>query len=696
MSLNKLKLNSNDLNFCIFVDSTFSHFHIIQTYYLYLEKLINSNGGIGYKKISIHLQDQIELEKNKQTIYEFITNNDFQFVLHNGEQPHNKFDISTVPQNFEQSECVVFFGHGRDACNRYFNYCKYVYSTETFSSAGGYEGISKLFPEYTITAAVDESKKDMEERFRKENINPIFCTKDNFKDLLTKYFDEQTDKDMFYASALFYPENFSELDSDEVGNWAERGDYLLDLFFKHGDGEFFDGGGVFYETAQERLTVKENKENKSVHCYAPLDYLVYMRSQDILKTFDKSLSSWKLSKIDSRLFPSSVISLLQDIFKETNLNNFNFSEMLDQAVLGINRVDGKSDIHRGDFGNLAFKNYDMAQTGKYTLDLSLAKDGKTVKERMSRYQKLDWDQKIIDTIKPVTYTYFDIVNIRNISIEEGTFKAQFFLDITSKILDPIKILSFNNLDLDESMKVKIVKQDELEGNFHFYRYLIDAKFDFFPVVDNYPFDKQLAFISFAIMDEDRHGILQPLPVEELDREFRLEGWHITDTRSGVFRRKVNFNTFLGSESMIKIEKENRVGWLIKRSSSMTLLKVLIPLSFLFGVVMYSAAMPYQDIGRAAELLTITFLASIALYFSSERPQPLTMTVIDFIFAGFYAITGVVSMSVFILDFFPKVHTLLSGYISLIVPIGIMMIFLYLWRRINSNKYAPKMLSSDEN
>ncbi|GIS23416.1 MAG: hypothetical protein CM15mP123_13180 [Gammaproteobacteria bacterium] len=83
---------------------------------------------------------------------------------------------------------------------------------------------------------------------------------------------------------------------------GERGDYLLDLFFEHGDGEFFDGGGVFYETAQERLTIKENKENKSVHCYAPLDYLVYMRSQDILKTFDKTLSSWKLSKIDSRLF----------------------------------------------------------------------------------------------------------------------------------------------------------------------------------------------------------------------------------------------------------------------------------------------------------------------------------------------------------------------------------------------------------
>ena len=103
--------------------------------------------------------------------------------------------------------------------------------------------------------------------------------------------------------------------------------------------------------------------------------------------------------------------------------------------------------------------------------------------------------------------------------------------------------------------------------------------------------------------------------------------------------------------MIKIEKENRVGWLIKKVKLHDSFESTNPYFLSFGVVMYSAAMPSQDIGRAAELLTITFLASIALYFSSERPQPLTMTVIDFIFAGFYAITGVVSMSVFSIDFF---------------------------------------------
>ena len=46
MSTNKLKLKADYLNFCIFVDSTFSHFHIIQAYYRYLEKLVNSQGGI--------------------------------------------------------------------------------------------------------------------------------------------------------------------------------------------------------------------------------------------------------------------------------------------------------------------------------------------------------------------------------------------------------------------------------------------------------------------------------------------------------------------------------------------------------------------------------------------------------------------------------------------------------------------------
>ena len=267
--------------------------------------------------------------------------------------------------------------------------------------------------------------------------------------------------------------------------------------------------------------------------------------------------------------------------------------------------------------------------------------------------------------------------------------------MTSKHKDPFKTISFNNLDLEKRPNVKIIKEQEMEDGFKFVRYLVEAKFDFFPIVENYPFDSQLVFISYALIDEEKYGVLQPLPVEELDRDFRLEGWRIKDTRSGVFRRKININPFLSDSGEIKIERENRIGWFIKRSSSMTLLKVLIPLAFLFGVVIYCAAMPSQDIGRAAELLTITFLASIALYFSSERPQPLTMTIIDIIFAGFYTITGIVSLLVFVLDFYPDTHSILSGYLSFIVPVGTMLMFAYLFRRVKAKKYVPQMISSDE-
>ena len=73
-----------------------------------------------------------------------------------------------------------------------------------------------------------------------------------------------------------------------------------------------------------------------------------------------------------------------------------------------------------------------------------------------------------------------------------------------------------------------------------------------------------------------------------------------------------------------------------------------------------------------------------------------MTIIDIIFASFYTITGIVSLFVFVLDFYPEIHSTLSGYLSFIVPGGTFLMFAYLLRRIKSRKYVPKMLSADEN
>ena len=711
--MKNLKLNQENINICVFfgglaLRNVKRSDEILFKYYSQLENELNILGGIAERKIKISLVNMVDMLAHKVSFEGIVRDYPFDIYIYAGSLPtwndveeHN-FDLLTKLDETVSYDKLFFAATDLDRAKSLLPNINFLYSLETFSNIKGFEGLNHLFPDYKISAAVHPSKKYRKEEFLKTGINPIFFDFESFEDTLTEYFKSQKKNDMFYASQLVYSDNWDELKSDDENDRKimqddqDRLRRCRQLFYKYGKGELFDGTGEFYDSAKESLTNEINVENKSVHCFAPLDYIVYMRSQEILKGIDKDLSTYDLSKIDSELFPSNILSLIQDLFKGVKKNDFERKDFYAEAAKRINAVDGTRAIHRGDFGNLAFKDYRIAITGKYTLDLKLSPDRERVEERMSRYQRINWEDLSEKSVLPVTYTFFDIINLRDMSIENGTFKAQFFLDMTSKNPDPIKTLSFNNVDLEEDLKVKKIKENDLEGGFKSIRYLIDGKFDFFPVVENYPFDQQLAFISYAITDESKYGILQPLDVEDLDKEFRLEGWNITDTRSGVFRRKVNFNTFLGDEKIVQIEKENRVGWLIKRSSSMTLLKVLIPLFFLFGVVMYSAAMPSQDIGRAADLLTVTFLASIALYFSSERPQPLTMTIIDVIFAGFYAITGFVSVSIFVLDFYPKIHSILAGYISFLVPLGITIMTAYILRRIKSKKFDPKMLSSDEN
>ena len=699
MRPHKYKLNKQLVNLCVIYDETYEQSKVIKKYYSNLEKEINLLGGIANKKIKIWLVDIVSINKKKISAMDFFQiNNEFDFVFVNYEIDFLDYgDFESNKEFDEEIDSILFHGTEYSIMDNLFKYFKFKYSLYSLASAGGYTAVNDLFPEYKITALIHASKRSREKEFSEAGLHTIYFDKrEEVKPILNEYFKNQSKNELFYLSGLIRPVEGTEDYSEE--DFHNTYDEILKYYFtSDSEGELFDGGGNFYAEAKHYLSSSENAQNKSVHCYAPLDYLVYMRSQDVLKSIDKTLPSWELSQIDSRLGPASVIPMLNELFAGSTYDFESRKEFLEEAVRRINTVDGKRDIHRGDFLNISFdENHEMTSKGKYTLDLSVGKDGTSIRERLSRFQKVDWESGDLETIKPVTYTYFDVINVCNISIEEGTFEAQFFLDMTSRHDDPINSISFNNLDLKNPPSIKTIKEEDMGNGFKFVRYLIEAKFDFFPIVENYPFDSQLLFISYALIDEEKYGVLQPLPVEDLDRDFRLEGWRIKDTRSGVFRRKIRINPFLSDSGEVKLERENRVGWFIKRSSSMTLLKVLIPLSFLFGVVMYSAAMPVQDIGRAAELLTITFLASIALYFSSERPQPLTMTIIDIIFAGFYTITGIVSVLVFILDFYPETHSTLAGYISLIVPVGTVLMFLYLFRRIKSRKYVPKILSAEEN
>ena len=202
---------------------------------------------------------------------------------------------------------------------------------------------------------------------------------------------------------------------------------------------------------------------------------------------------------------------------------------------------------------------------------------------------------------------------------------------------------------------------------------------------------QLLYISYGVLNEEKYGIIQPVTNLNVDMKFQIDGWKIHSTRAGLFRTKQKLRPVIIQESVAE-GLSSRIGWIIKRSSSMTLLKVLIPLSFLWLLVLYGLFLPVENLDRAVGVITTSFLSGIALYFSTERPQPLRMTVIDFVFAFFYLTVGIASIAVFSLNFFPDIYNDFMRFIKYLLPFSILMGYIYINKRIRSKKFLPRMTS----
>ncbi len=128
---------------------------------------------------------------------------------------------------------------------------------------------------------------------------------------------------------------------------------------------------------------------------------------------------------------------------------------------------------------------------------------------------------------------------------------------------------------------------------------------------------------------------------------------------------------------------------------MTMLKISIPLAFLWMLVLYGLFLPIENLDRSVAVITTSFLSGIALYFSTERPQPLRMTVIDFVFAFFYLTVGVASMAVFTLNFFPDIYNEFMGFVKYSLPVTLIFGVIFLKRRINSKHFQPKTVSDSD-
>ena len=333
-----------------------------------------------------------------------------------------------------------------------------------------------------------------------------------------------------------------------------------------------------------------------------------------------------------------------------------------------------------------------SEDGEKNIKMSLYKKQLVTKGDLStnklRRVKFNFTKKIVD----VNYPNFDFIDIKDVSIEDNTFKSNFYFELTTPHKEGIDIIRFNNIT-DNDPEVKLIKSEKIENDYYYFRYYVSAKFYFFSKAESYPFDMQNVFVSYSIIDE-KYGILNTIKNQEIDRKFNSHGWDISSVRSGVIRKKENYHPHF-KESYVLISEENRISYIMSRKSSFTVIKILIPLVFLIALVIYGMYLPVEQIDRVIALLTTSFLSGIALYFSTERPNPLTLTIVDYIFIIFYLIVGGASVAVFVFDFFDEYYSLGLAYSRGVLFLFTFISTLYLYHRARSFKSRINLDGSED-
>jgi hypothetical protein len=367
----------------------------------------------------------------------------------------------------------------------------------------------------------------------------------------------------------------------------------------------------------------------------------YLDLEQIFSQLDLKFNDTEKSILKDAAWRLELPYLVAYASRSKIFSNYDKQKILSEVSESINNIDGEKDLFIGKQLRYAFEKNSNIIKENYTYQYprSLQSDNGTPKIYYPKqYFPNSEDEKSV----VVNYINIDILRILNIKVGDGTWSTEFYLDFISPHKDPIDIVKFNNLSsINPKFESKLmwVKSGKGEDTYVF-RYLIVANFDFHPNADNYPFDWQHIFISYSVTDQKRFGLIQAVPEALLDKEFIVQGWSLKEAITGVMKRKETIYESSSLEKTLETSEEIRVGWTLSRTNSITLLKIGIPLFFLCFLVYSSLYSSFSENNFQIEILTTTFLSAIALYFSTERPNPLRFTTIDAVFAFFYILNGV--------------------------------------------------------
>jgi hypothetical protein len=407
---------------------------------------------------------------------------------------------------------------------------------------------------------------------------------------------------------------------------------------------------------------------------------------------DQNLSTEEKSFIFTSIYRIEIPLLISYVLNKNKTKLNDHKSVIEKTPGLINSIDGINDVFIGKSRTYTFKNNINTNkiTYNYIFPKSLQKSG-NLPRVFYPVQFLNYKNKFVKT--DVNNIYIDIIRITNIDIGEGIWSCEFFLDVLSVHENPLEIINFNNLSMINSkFETRLIKKTKDQSyNSYNFRFYIVANFDFLAIADNYPFDWQHIYISMSITDYEKYGIIEPVNESLLDYDFQLDGWRLIDAKTGVLRKKEVHHQNRTLDQVIQIREEVRVGWTIARTSVITTMKVAVPLIFLFFLNYYTVFLPFADAKTAIGILTTTFLSGIALYFSTEKPQPLRITTIDLIFIYYYLQVGITVLITGITSFINE-DIYNNSMISMryILPLSIIIALIFLYKRIKSVRLMPRI------
>jgi len=385
-------------------------------------------------------------------------------------------------------------------------------------------------------------------------------------------------------------------------------------------------------------------KNSNVYVFVGDDHVEKLEIKDFILSFNPEAFD------DPTLFIQDQIDkilLISYLFKDGNYsftNKEDFIEETRKRLLGLNGVDDSY------LGLTQLNYFNKEQFSRVNPNPLIRFSPTSQGAKSNYYPKQIVSQKGGFDLVDVSYKNFDFLSIDEVSIESNEFSITFNLELTTPHEEGIEILQFNNL-LRDSLKYKLLNKDKLENGYIYFRYFVSGTFSFIPAAENYPFDTQSVFVSYSLAG-NKFGLLEPIK-NYYDDKLISDGWSINGFRSGIVRRKEQFNPIFENQYILTSE-EHKIEILISRPSSYTITKTLVPLLFLGGLALWATYLPIDQIEAIIATVTTAFLSAIALYFSTEKPKPLSLTTIDLIFLLFYLFVGIASFSIFLfMQFFPQ-------------------------------------------